>query len=142
MKDAKPETSTDAAAFRLVAAATADGVTLLTHGGRVRGFALYRIGADTIDSCGRATPAGRIELPADEELHLCGDGRPHAIDAVAAVIVGPSGEGFVKHMRRRGIEAVTTTREDVAAALADYMAGMIEPAEPPPHPHEHHDPAS
>lgn len=119
---------------RLVAVATADGVTLSTHGGRVRRFQLYRL-----PEGGAPVPAGRIDLPEDEVLHLCGDGRPHAIDAVSAVIVGASGEGFVKHMRRRGIEAATVATDDAAQALADYLAGTLTPADPPPHPHEHHD---
>lgn len=123
-------------ASRLIAVATHDGETLSTHGGRARRFALYRLGRD-----GALAPAGKVELPEEEVLHIAGDGRPHVIDAVSTVICGASGEGFVKHMKRRDIEAVVTVAESVAQALADYLAGTVQPAEPPPHPHEHHDPA-
>jgi predicted Fe-Mo cluster-binding NifX family protein len=130
----QPAPPAETAPSRLIAVATADGETLDTHGGRVKRFSLYRLPAE-----GGAIPAGRIEIPDEEVLHLCGDGRRHVIDAVSAVIVGPSGEGFVKHMQRRGIEAVTTAADSVTQALADYLAGAVVPAEPPAHPHEHHD---
>lgn len=120
---------------RRIAVATFDGTTLLTHGGRVRSFAVY-----VVDAAGRALPDSRIDLADDEVLHLCGDGRPHPIDSVSAVIAGSSGEGFLRHMRRRDIEAVTTAETDVATALADYLAGRVKRVEPPAHPHEHHDP--
>lgn len=122
-----------------VAVATFDGTTLLTHGGRARRFDVY----DTSGAAaGESVPTlvGCIELVEEEVLHLCGDGRPHPIDQVGAVIAGASGDGFVKHMGRRGIEAVITDEEDVAKALADYVAGTVRPADPPPHPHEHRDP--
>lgn len=118
------------------AVATQDFQTVATHGGRARRFLVFEAeaGHDPVET-------GRIELAEDEVLHLAGDGRPHPIDAVGVVIAGSSGPGFVKHMRRRGIEPATTTESDPIVAIRGWFAGTLTPAPEPPHPHEHHDPA-
>ncbi|CAO3439887.1 NifB/NifX family molybdenum-iron cluster-binding protein [Azospirillum endophyticum] len=117
-----------------IAVGTKDFATVATHGGRTRRFLVYEAeaGADPVET-------GRIELTEAEVLHLCGDGRPHPIDAVRVVIAGSSGAGFVAHMRRRGIEPVTTTETDPVRAIRGWFAGTLEPAPEPEHPHEHHD---
>ncbi|MBP2228403.1 putative Fe-Mo cluster-binding NifX family protein [Azospirillum agricola] len=117
-----------------IAVGTQDFRTIATHGGRTRRFLVFEAeaGAAPVET-------GRIELAEDEVLHLCGDGRPHPIDAVGVVVVGASGAGFVAHMRRRGIEPVTTTETDPLQAIRDWFAGAVKTAGEPAHPHEHHD---
>jgi predicted Fe-Mo cluster-binding NifX family protein len=117
-----------------IAVGTQDNRSVATHGGRTRSFLVFEAeaGRDPIKE-------SRIELAEDEVLHLCGDGRPHPIDAVSVVITGASGPGFVAHMRRRGIEPVTTLESDPAQAIRDWFAGTVKAAPPPAHPHEHHD---
>ncbi len=117
-----------------IAVGTKDFETIATHGGRTRRFLVYEAeaGGDPVET-------GRIELAEEEVLHLCGDGRPHPIDAVRVVITGSSGSGFVAHMKRRGIEPVTTTEIDPVRAIRCWFAGTLAPASEPEHPHEHHD---
>lgn len=117
-----------------IAVGTQDNRSVATHGGRTRRFLVFEVeaGRDPIEE-------SQIELAEDEVLHLCGDGRPHPIDAVSVVITGASGPGFVAHMRRRGIEPVTTLESDPAQAIRDWFAGTVKTAPPPAHPHEHHD---
>ena len=117
-----------------IAVGTKDYRTIATHGGRTRRFLVYEAetGADPVET-------GRIELAEEEVLHLCGDGRPHPIDAVRVVITGSSGSGFVAHMKRRGIEPVTTIETDPVQAIRGWFAGRLDPAPEPQHPHEHHD---
>ena len=117
-----------------IAVGTKDYRTIATHGGRTRRFLVYEAeaGADPVET-------SRIELAEEEVLHLCGDGRPHPIDAVRVVITGSSGSGFVAHMKRRGIEPVTTIETDPVQAIRGWFAGTLEPAPEPQHPHEHHD---
>ncbi len=117
-----------------IAVATQDFRTIATHGGRARRFLVFEAeaGRDPV-------LAGRIELGEDEVLHHAGDGRPHPIDAVRVVIAGSSGQGFLNHMRRRGIEPVTTLETDPVQAIRDHLAGTVKPAPPPDHPHDHHD---
>lgn len=117
-----------------IAVGTQDFRTVATHGGRTRRFLVF-----TMESGGEPVEAGRIELAEDEVLHHCGDGRPHPIDAVQVVITGSSGTGFVAHMKRRGIEPVTTSESDPLQAVRDWLAGTVKPAEPVQHPHDHHD---
>lgn len=117
-----------------IAVCTQDFRTIATHGGRARRFLLFEAlpGHDPVE-------IGRIELAEDEVLHLAGDGRPHPIDAVQVVITGSSGQGFINHMRRRGIEPVTTTETDPVQAIRDHLAGVVKAAPEPVFPHEHHD---
>lgn len=117
-----------------IAVGTKDFETIATHGGRTRRFLVFEAeaGADPVET-------GRIELAEEEVLHHCGDGRPHPIDAVRVVVTGSSGSGFVAHMKRRGIEPVTTTETDPVRAIRGWFAGTLQPAPEPEHPHEHHD---
>lgn len=116
------------------AVATQDHRTIATHGGRARSFLLFdaEAGAEPV-------AAGRLDLTDDMVLHLHGDGRPHPIDAVQVLIAGTSGQGFVNHLRRRGIEPVITGETDPLTAIRDYFAGTVKPAAAPHHPHEHHE---
>ncbi|ALG74264.1 nitrogenase accessory factor [Azospirillum thiophilum] len=117
-----------------IAVGTKDFQTIATHGGRTRRFLVYEAeaGFDPVETV-------RIELGEEEVLHLCGDGRPHPIDAVRVVVTGSSGAGFVAHMRRRGIEPVTTLETDPVRAIRGWFAGTLAPAPEPEHPHDHHD---
>lgn len=113
-----------------IAVAVLEDGSVATHGGRARHFLLFdaEAGADPV-------PSGRLDLGADDVLHHFGDGRPHPIDAAAVVIAGSSGEGFVKHMARRGIECVLTAETDPVQAVRDRLAGTAKPAAPMQHPH-------
>ncbi|MCW2243528.1 NifB/NifX family molybdenum-iron cluster-binding protein [Azospirillum canadense] len=117
-----------------IAVGTQDYRSIATHGGRTRRFLVYEAeaGRDPVE-------VKRIELAEDEVLHLAGDGRPHPIDEVSVVITGSSGQGFINHMRRRGIEPVTTTETDSVQAIRDHLAGVVKTAPEPEFPHEHHD---
>lgn len=116
------------------AIATQDGLTIATHGGRARSFLLFDAAAGT-----EPVAAGRLELTDDMVLHLHGDGAPHPIDAAQVLIAGTSGQGFINHLRRRGIEPVITSETDPLTAIRDYFAGTVKPAADPHHPHEHHE---
>lgn len=116
------------------AVATQDFQAVATHGGRARRFLVFEAEAG-----GVPVEVKRIELGEDEVLHVAGDGRPHPIDEVQVVVTGSSGQGFINHMRRRGIEPVTTVETDPVQAIRDYFAGTVKAAPAPEHPHEHHD---
>lgn len=115
--------------MRIAVAVHKDG-TVATHGGRARRFLLFEAGTGT-----DPVPAGSLDLEPDDVLHRFGDGRPHPIDGTAVVIAGSSGEGFVKHMARRGIECVLTEEADPVQAVRDRLAGVVRPAAPMHHPH-------
>ncbi|HYG87581.1 MAG TPA: NifB/NifX family molybdenum-iron cluster-binding protein [Azospirillum sp.] len=116
------------------AVATQDGQTVATHGGRARLFLIFEAEAGQ-----EPRRTGRLELGEEAILHRHGDGGPHPIDQVQAVVAGTSGQGFINHMRRRGIEPVVTGESDPATAIKDWFAGTVKPAAPAEHPHEHHD---
>lgn len=112
--------------------------TVASHGGRARHFLLFDAepGMEPRES-------GAIELTKDDVLHNFGDGRPHPIDGVAVLITGSSGDGFIAHMKRRGIELVLTSETDPRQAVLDHLAGTVKPAQAMHHPHTNpHDPES
>ncbi len=116
------------------AVATQDLRTVCTHGGRARHFLLYEA-----DPGLEPELVGRLDLAEDEVLHHFGDGRPHPIDGVQVLISGTSGQGFVNHMRRRGITPILTVETDPVQAILDTLAGTVRPAPAPDHPHDHTD---
>lgn len=112
-----------------IAVAVLDDESVATHGGQARHFLLFdAAAADPV-------PVGRMDLGPAALLHHFGDCRPHPIDGVAVVIAGPSGEGFVKHMARRGIECVLTAETDPLQSVRDWLAGTVKPAASMHHPH-------
>ncbi|WP_029011172.1 NifB/NifX family molybdenum-iron cluster-binding protein [Azospirillum halopraeferens] len=117
-----------------IAVATRDGATVTSHGGRARRFLVYEAEAGS-----EPVLVETLELGEAQALHHHGDGAPHPIDSVKALVAGTSGQGFVNHLRRRGIEPVLTAQTDPVQAIRDWFAGTLKPAALPEHPHEHHD---
>lgn len=73
---------------------------------------------------GRAiTPPARIELTNDQVLHYFGDDGAHPLDGVEVVVAGSAGDGFIRHMKKRGAEMLLTGETDPSAALARIIAG-------------------
>lgn len=97
------------------------------HAGQSREWLLYDIepGAGTP---GRSLPpALRITLEMAQVLHHFDDSCPHPLDGVEIVVAGSAGDGFIRHMRKRGATVLLTGETDPAAALAKILAGEALP---------------
>lgn len=94
------------------------------HAGRARHWLLYDAAPES--------SATRIELePAQVFHHYEGDG-PHPLDGIETVIAISAGDGFMKRMQARGVDARQTAETDPDKAVADYLAERLSDPKPRP----------
>lgn len=67
--------------------------------------------------------AQRVHLEKAQLFHYFDDAGPHPLDGVALVIAGSAGDGFRRHMARRGAEVVLTGDTDPRTAVERLLAG-------------------
>lgn len=103
-----------------VAVASSDFAKVSGHAGRARHWLVFETAED-----GAMAPPRRVELEADMVFHHFADDRPHPLDGIQAVIAHSAGEGFLKHMEKRGVAAKLTAETDPAKAVADYLADTL-----------------
>ena len=100
-----------------IAIATRDYETVATHAGRPPHWLVY----DCIEGSGLPPPQ-RIELGEQEVFHHASEDAPHPLDGIELVIAGSAGEGFLRHLARRGAEVVLTGESDPQRALKALLA--------------------
>ncbi len=104
-----------------IAIATKDWQTVSGHAGKARCWLLYHLqpgqAADALP------PPARVELTNDQVLHHFKDDGPHPLDGVEIVVAGSAGDGFVRHMKKRGAEVLLTGETEPLAALKRIIAG-------------------
>lgn len=110
-----------------IAVATSDFIKVAGHAGRARKWLIYTVEAD-----GTPVETQRLDLAADAVFHYAEDGQPHALDGMDAVIAQSAGEGFLKHMEKRGIRPVMTGEDDPVTAVRNLLAETVVPARPRP----------
>jgi predicted Fe-Mo cluster-binding NifX family protein len=108
-----------------IAFPTRDGASIAGHAGRARNWLVYDL-ADLAPGAALPAPV-RLELAPGEVIHHFGDAGPHPLDGVDLVVTASAGDGFVRHMRKRGADVVMTGETDPAAALAHIVAGEAQP---------------
>ncbi|MDE1987418.1 MAG: nitrogen fixation protein [Alphaproteobacteria bacterium] len=98
--------------------------TITPHAGKTRRFLLFEAapGCEPVET-------GRLDLPKEMSMHEF-RGTTHPLHEVNVVIAGSAGPGFVARLRERGVIAVTTAETDPHKAVADYLAGALQPASP------------
>lgn len=109
-----------------IAVASSDHRNVTGHAGRARNFLLFDI------TKGGVTAPTAMILPPDMVFHHFKDDRPHPLDGITALITLSAGEGFLKLMKGRGVDAVETAETDPAKAVADYLAATLSPPKPRP----------
>jgi len=108
-----------------IAIVTKDWLSVSGHAGQAHRWLVYDIG--------QTPPAGslpqpqRVELAKHQVMHHCEDDGPHPLDGVDIVVAGSAGDGFVRHMKKRGAEVLLTGETDPAAALTRILAGEALP---------------
>jgi predicted Fe-Mo cluster-binding NifX family protein len=105
-----------------IAIATKDYTTVSGHAGQARHWLVF--------DCrpGAPLPAGeRVELSKEQVFHHFQDNSPHPLDGVEVVVAGSAGDGFVRHLHKRGAQVLLSGERDPAAALAKILAGEALP---------------
>lgn len=108
-----------------IAIATKNFCELSGHAGQVRHWLLYDLSRH--QSSKLIPPPTRIELGKDEVLHVFEDERPHPLDGVDIVVTASAGDGFIRHMRKRGTQVLLTGETDPTEALSRILAGEALP---------------
>lgn len=108
-----------------IAIATKDFTTVSGHAGQTRQWLLYDLTQHRASQL--LPPPQPIELGKDEVLHVFEDDRPHPLDGVDIVVAASAGDGFIRHMRKRGTQVLLTGETDPAAALSCILAGQALP---------------
>ena len=104
-----------------IAVATKDWTTIAGHAGQARRWLVYDLSSLAPD--GPPPEPARVELAKEQVFHHFEDDAPHPLDGVGLMIVGSAGEGFVRHMRKRGAEVAMTGEGDPVEALRRLAAG-------------------
>jgi hypothetical protein len=104
-----------------IAIATKDWRTVTGHAGKAKCWLLYDFGA--APSRDELPPPSRIELAQEYIIHYFKDDGPHPLDGVEVVVAGSAGDGFGRHMKKRGTDVLLTGETDPAEALRRILSG-------------------
>lgn len=108
-----------------IAVATEEFARIAGHAGQARDWVVFEAleGQPTRE-------VYRIRLQPHEVFHRH-KGGAHPLDDVQAMIAASAGDGFLNRMRKRGVQAMLTAEEDVAAAVSAFLAGRLRAPNPP-----------
>lgn len=105
-----------------IAIATKGHATVSGHAGQTPTWLVY--------DCTPGQPlsaAQALTLQKNQLFHHFNDEGPHPLDGVEIVVAASAGDGFVRHMQRRGAQVLLTGETDPAAALKKILAGEALP---------------
>jgi len=108
-----------------IAIATKDFATVSSHAGQTRQWLVYDL---TEHRANQLLPAPlRVDLEKEQVLHVFDDNAPHPLDGVDIVVAASAGDGFIRHMKKRGTEVLLTGETDPAVAITRILAGEALP---------------
>lgn len=108
-----------------IAIATKEFTAVSGHAGQARHWLFYDLSAH---QSGQLLPPPRfIELAKEQVLHHFQDDGPHPLDGVDIIVAGSAGDGFIRHMKKRGAEVLLTGESDPAVAITRILAGEALP---------------
>ena len=108
--------------FFKIAVCSQNRKAVTEQAGKCRKFWVYDI------EQGRVVGRSLLELSIEQSFHEAKEGQAHPLDEVDVLITGSIGGGLQQRLRQRGILGVVTTETDLDQAVADFLAGKIEPA--------------
>jgi predicted Fe-Mo cluster-binding NifX family protein len=108
-----------------IAIATKDYTAVSGHAGQTREWLVYDL---TNHQSNQLLPAPqRVELAKEQVLHSFEDNGPHPLDGIDLVVTASAGDGFIRHMKKRGAEVLLTGESDPALAITRILAGEALP---------------
>lgn len=108
-----------------IAIATKDYLTVSGHAGQTRHWLLWDLSEHHPR---QLLPAPqRLELNREQVLHTFEDNGPHPLDGVDILVAASAGDGFIRHMKKRGTEVLLTGEEDPTMAISRIIAGEALP---------------
>ena len=113
--------------MRIAVAITNDATKVSGHAGRARHWLVFD--ADQPDAI---APPSRMDLESEMVFHHLEEGATHPLDGNQVIIAISAGEGFLKHMAKRGVHVALTAETDPAKAVADYLTQSLSAPKPRP----------
>jgi predicted Fe-Mo cluster-binding NifX family protein len=108
-----------------IAIATHDFTAVSGHAGQTRQWLVYDLSQHRSS---QLLPAPqRVDLEKEQVLHVFEDNVPHPLDGIDIVVAASAGDGFIRHMKKRGAEVLLTGESDPAVAITRIMAGEALP---------------
>ena len=104
-----------------IAIATSNFTAVSGHAGKTRHWLVYDLAGYHPDELLPAPQ--RITLEKHQVLHTFADAGAHPLDGVDIVLAASAGEGFIRHMKKRGSKVLITGETDPAMAIACILAG-------------------
>lgn len=108
-----------------IAIATKDFTAVSGHAGQTRQWLVYDLSQHR--SSNLLPAPRRIDLEKEQVLHVFDDNAPHPLDGVDIVVAASAGDGFIRHMKKRGTEVLLTGETDPAVAITRILAGEALP---------------
>lgn len=104
-----------------IAIATKDYQRVSGHVGQARHWLLYDLATHRP---GAPLPApSRVELSKAQLFHHFADNAPHPLDGVDLIVSANAGDGFVRHMKKRGADVLQTGESDPTVVMTQLLAG-------------------
>jgi predicted Fe-Mo cluster-binding NifX family protein len=108
-----------------IAIATKDFTAVSGHAGQTRQWLLYDL---SNHRSSQLLPAPRrVDLDKEQVLHVFEDDAPHPLDGIDIVVCASAGDGFIRHMKKRGAEVLLTGESDPVLAISRILAGEALP---------------
>lgn len=108
-----------------VAIATKQFLEVSGHVGQAKEWLVYDLSSYV---SGQLLPLpARVTLSKDEVMHVFEDDRRHPLDGVDIVVAASAGDGFIRHMKKRGTEVLLTGETDPTFAVTRILAGEALP---------------
>ena len=104
-----------------IAIPTKDWRTMSGHAGKASQWLVYDLKPGPQDA--PLPEPHQIQLTKAEVLHYFQDDGPHPLDGVDIIVAGSCGDGFIRHMNKRGADVILTGETDPAEALRRILAG-------------------
>jgi predicted Fe-Mo cluster-binding NifX family protein len=108
-----------------IAFATKDFTAVSGHAGQTRQWLVYDLSNHRAN---QLLPAPlRVDLKKEQVLHVFEDKEAHPLDGIDIVVCASAGDGFIRHMKKRGAEVLLTGENDPAVAITRILAGEALP---------------
>lgn len=105
-----------------IAVSSTDFKTVCGHAGQARRWLIFEG-----EMGGTASEVEKLELFAENVFHHHKDANgPHPLEKVQALISRSAGEGFLRRMAKKGIDARLTSERNAQKAANDYLAGRLK----------------
>ena len=108
-----------------IAIATKDFTAVSGHAGQTRQWLLYDLSQHRANQL--LPVPQRIDLDKEQVLHIFEDNALHPLDGVDLAVCASAGDGFIRHMKKRGTEVLVTGESDPAIAITRILAGEALP---------------